>query len=352
MKQSTTSQVDAPARRIACENGASAPEWILLVPMGQVRSSKGDFLVDEAAMGETIAAFRAMERDLVLDYEHQTLTGQEAPAAGWIRDLEARADGLWARVEWTERGAGYVERREYRYLSPVVMVRGRDRRMVAIHSVGLTNDPAIVGMRAIVNKRTEEEGMDPKRIAEVLGLAPEAGEEEILAAVGRMKAQVESVGQALALKDGQDAASVLQALVEFRRGVTEALGIGADAPAAEVRGTVLALKNPSGVVSLAEFQALKERLCRREAEDLVEMALKAGKVTPANRDWAMTYALKDRAGFEAFLQKAPVVVPQGMAAGAGRAGAQEGTLEEAEMLVCRQLGLTPDQWKKHNTEEA
>jgi phage I-like protein len=342
----------AEAAEIVCDDGASPPEWIQLVPAGLVRSSKGDFVADREAMAATIEAFRALGRDLVIDYEHQTLTGEEAPAAGWIVALEARDDGLWARVRWTDRGAGYVARREYRYLSPVVMVRRGDKRMIAIHSVALTNDPAIVGMRPIVNKGSNREAdMDGTKLREVLGLEADAKDDEMLALVKRLKDQRDGLASALALKDGQDALQVVRDLVEFKRSLLEALALKPMATAAEARGAVLALKNPSGVVSAAEFAALKERLDRREAEDLVQAALKAGKITPAHRDWALGYALKDRAGFEAFIEKAPVVVPQGSTTGSGRLPGRETGLDETEAFVCRQLGLTVDQWKKHNQKE-
>lgn len=179
-------------------------------------------------------------------------------------------------MDWTERAAEYIRGREYRYLSPVIVVRRTDKRMVALHSVALTNDPAIVGVKPIVNKGsfTQEDGMDTKKVREVLGLRADATDEEVLSAI---------VG-----------------LRESWVNLMETLGLRADASPEEARGAVLALKNPSGYVSVAEFAALKERLDRREAEDLVEAALKADKVTPANRDWALSYALKDRAGFKHF----------------------------------------------------
>lgn len=64
-----------------------APEVISVLPFGHVVSQKGEFDVDEeslAAMKEQIAQ-RGV--DLVVDYEHQTLTGERAPAAGWVKEL-------------------------------------------------------------------------------------------------------------------------------------------------------------------------------------------------------------------------------------------------------------------------
>ncbi|NPV89246.1 MAG: hypothetical protein HPY50_00540 [Firmicutes bacterium] len=133
------------------------PEWIKLLPFGLVKSVKGDFNVDEESLTEIIGYFEARGNDVVIDYEHQTLDGGQAPAAGWVKELQDRGpDGLWARVDWTERAREYLANKEYRYLSPVVLVRRADNKAVAIHSVALTNAPAMSGVRPIVNNITKE----------------------------------------------------------------------------------------------------------------------------------------------------------------------------------------------------
>jgi phage I-like protein len=80
------------------------PEWIRVLPLGTVELSdhREPFTVDEASLMSMTADFRSRGVDLVIDYEHQSLQGERAPAAGWIKDLEARPDGLWARVDWTQ----------------------------------------------------------------------------------------------------------------------------------------------------------------------------------------------------------------------------------------------------------
>ena len=60
-----------------------------------------------------------------------------------------------------------------------------------------------------------------------------------------------------------------------------------------------------------ELLELKEEMAKRNAQDLVQMALKDGKITAAQKDWAEAYALSDKDGFKSFMDKAPVVVPQG-----------------------------------------
>ena len=88
--------------------------------------------------------------DLVIDYEHQSLQGERAPAAGWIKDLEARDDGLWARVDWTQQARDYLEKKEYRYFSPVLRLDPETRRPIALMHVGLTNVPAIKHLPPLV----------------------------------------------------------------------------------------------------------------------------------------------------------------------------------------------------------
>ena len=60
---------------------AGVPETIAVLPLGHVVSSKGEFDVDEDSLREMKAQIARKGVDLVVDYEHQTLKGVEAPAA-------------------------------------------------------------------------------------------------------------------------------------------------------------------------------------------------------------------------------------------------------------------------------
>lgn len=341
-------------RVLVCADDGQAPEWILLVPAGQVTSAHGDFLCDDAAMQTVIAAFTSLERDMVVDYEHQTLTGEEAPAAGWLDTLDARADGLWAHVAWTERGRQYVASKEYRYLSPVIWVRDSDRRVIELHSVALTNDPAIHGMRPLVAKRhtiEEEDGMDVKKLLAALGLDEDASEAQAIEAAEALVLTRAGVVTVLALKADAKPTEVearVKELVEFQTGAVELLELEDDPSPAAARGALLALKNPAGQVAAADYVALKSRMDKRDADDLVAAALKAGKVTPATQGWAEQYALQDPAGFKAFVAKAPQVVPLGTEV-PPETGGGGGGLSQEELLVCKQIGLDPEAYKKHAT---
>ena len=60
-----------------------APEVIPVLPLGHVVSSKGEFDVDAESLAAINANIAKRGVDVVIDYEHQTLKGTQAPAAGW-----------------------------------------------------------------------------------------------------------------------------------------------------------------------------------------------------------------------------------------------------------------------------
>ena len=94
--------------------------------------------------------------DIPVDYDHQlehtAMNGRPAIAAGWITELEARADGVWGRVEWTDKGKAHVAAREYRYVSPVYYYEQGTGEILAIESVALTNVPNLTGIKALASK--------------------------------------------------------------------------------------------------------------------------------------------------------------------------------------------------------
>lgn len=277
---------------------AAARGAVLIAPWGQVRSSNGDFVLDADAGGMVVEAFRAHGTDLPIDYEHQSLGGTyasptgQAPAAGWIKSLRVvlpnhgeSEPGLYADVEWTEAAQGKLQSREYRYLSPVVIVRKRDRRMVALHSAALTNKPAIVGMRPIVNK---EEGEPVSRNENEIEqeTSPNEGQAETTAhSEGVIETPVASEPE----KTGE-AVEVLR----LRLGLEE----GAD------KDTIILTAERRLADLMAEAN-------RREAEERVINATRAGKLIPVQREWAMALALTDPAGFDEWAATAPVVVSLG-----------------------------------------
>ena len=328
-----------------------APEVISVLPLGHVKSAKGEFDVD----GESFAAMKAQiaQRgvDLVVDYEHQTLTGEQAPAAGWVKELFLDDGQIKARVEWTDKAKAYLENREYRYLSPVITVRKADNKAMGLHSIALTNTPAIEHMEAIVNSLNFEGGQNTmdfmKELAKLLGLGEDATEEQVKealkACLEENKSLKESAAEAAKQQPPEDDKVVAN------KEVCELLGLKAGAATADVAAAIMALKSGNiGGVNLAEqVKSLEAKLADRDAEEAVEMALKAGKITPAQREWAKGYALKNLEDFKGFVEKAPQVVPMGDVGGSESLALKRDEVDEATLLVCKQLGISVEDVKQY-----
>ena len=93
--------------------------------------------------------------------------------------------------------------------------------------------------------------------------------------------------------------------------------------------------------TLTELNALKADRARERAAHTVEDAIRAGKIVPAQREWAIAYCAADARGFQAFAAKQPSIVGENLGLGGEppadrRAG---GGLNAAELAICAQLGL-------------
>jgi len=96
--------------------------------------------------------------------------------------------------------------------------------------------------------------------------------------------------------------------------------------------------------------ALKARMAERDRDEAVAAAIKAGKITPAQREWAEKYALSDPEGFRLFVAKAPQVAPSGGAMPLSTGGARG--IEDAQLEINKLMGLSDEAWKKYNPPQA
>lgn len=350
------------AKLIACAGEgielSGVPTEIKILPLGRVHSQKGDFNVDEESFELIRKQFKDRKLDLVIDYEHQTLSDVQAPAGGWIKELYKGEDAIIAKVEWTAKAAEYLKNKEYRYLSPVVLVRKRDQKATAIHSVALTNTPAIDGMFALVNSLDIEdisEGgniMDLKELAKALGLPETATEEEIKKAVEDAAKAVERLKEMEEKKPedkpGEGGKPQEVAEVVANSTILSMLGLKEGAKTEDVAASIMALKTGTPDTQ-AELLALKQRMQERDADEEVQKALKAGKITAAQSGWAKSYALKDMDGFKGFVEKAPVVVPPGKLE-LKDAPAAPGS-DEVDVAILKNMGVSMEDVKKYGGKE-
>ena len=350
------------AKLIACAGQgvelSGVPTEIKILPLGRVHSQKGDFNVDEESFELIRKQFKDRKLDLVIDYEHQTLSDVQAPAGGWIKELYKGEDAIIAKVEWTAKAAEYLKNKEYRYLSPVVLVRKRDQKATAIHSVALTNTPAIDGMFALVNSLDIEdisEGgniMDLKELAKALGLPETATEEEIKKAVEDAAKAAEKLKEMEEKKSedktGEGGKPQEVAEVVANSTILSMLGLKEGAKTEDVAASIMALKTGTPDTQ-AELLALKQRMQERDADEEVQKALKAGKITAAQTGWAKSYALKDMDGFKGFVEKAPVVVPPGKLE-LKDAPAAPGS-DEVDVAILKNMGVSMEDVKKYGGKE-
>lgn len=181
--------------------------WYHIVPMGEFKVRRPDGavilqVIDDRAIAAMVERFQGEAMKLLVDYDHFSYDeGHKSEAAGWIVEVEARTDGLWARIEWTDAGQPAIVNKRYRFVSPVWLpsecekIADNQLRPMRLDSVGLTNQPNMKGMQPLSNRggedkmqnshRNKEHSM--KKVLEQLGLSADATEESAIAAVTALK---------------------------------------------------------------------------------------------------------------------------------------------------------------------
>lgn len=325
------------------------PKWILLLPVGRVElvDRPDPLQVDPESLAAIVRAFRSRGVDLVIDYEHQSLQGRQAPAAGWIKDLEARNDGLWARVEWTAQAREYLHNREYRYFSPVLQLDPESRKPVALMQVGLTNVPAIKRLPPLVAKW--EAGSPGGRTAVAL-------KQEKAGTPADTQAQSPGTGKAgaelrsfLELGPEVEDQAVGARVLEFCQGLAASLGLPAGATVSQALQGVESLKQEVQRLAAveAELNGLKSSQAAESTARAVNEALKAGKIIPAQKEWALEYYRQDPQAFETFVARAPQVAPIGRELKLLQEdGRGPGHLVPEELSLCKSLNLAPERYLK------
>jgi phage I-like protein len=286
-------------------------EWVHLVPAGTFmgRDGRGPYrLADPAAVIEA-SRRQAGQREIPVDYEHQidfaAKNGQPAPAAGWIKGLQARADGIWGLVDWTPKAALHIAEREYRYISPVITTKrdGPVSTITGLLRAALVNTPNLDQLTALAKaESTMDDGLQELR--QLLGLADDA-----------------------------DAAAIT---AKVREVLSSQHTAKAD-PAAYV---------PIGAFErvLAEVNRLSQGITLQAAEQHVADQIKAGNMPPFLKDWGVDLCTSNKPAFDALIGRTKgafngllrTIVPGVPPGDATRPGA----LTESELAICANMGLT------------
>lgn len=219
-----------------------------------------------------------------------------------------------------------ITRREYRYLSPVLKCRKADRRILMLKGAGLVHSPALH-----LTELAEEEDMPDTsfapRVAEALGLAPEASEAELLAFLARVRALM------LRIADSTTSGNELAQM---------------DAPPASQPRAADHVSIETLQAVLTERNEALEQMRASHVKARVDDAFARGYLSPALREWATDLCATDEASFDRFLEKSiphfkHIVTPQPSRASPPpwAARSRPETFPEAEAAICEQLGLKP-----------
>ncbi len=297
----------------------TVPDWIHLLPAGTISTQDGRGPYTVADMPALAAAINAGGK-LPLDECHSTdlaaPTGNPAPARGWIVESEARADGLWGRVEWTRQGRELMEDGAYNGISPVIL-HDRKKTVVGVLRASLTNAPNLKGLTALHSQEpdTEGPGMDWKaRIVELLKLDEAADDAAIEAALAK------------ALEAKPETAT------HGRQDITEH-------PAFKALQSELA----DAVTSLnAQGEATK----RKDAEAFVDGAIAEGRVgVKAARDMYVQMHAENPARAEALVGALPILKSGTVLHSEIAQAADESGLDAGDRQVMALMGLNEDDYK-------
>jgi phage I-like protein len=358
------------------EIGPDAPQAFPVLPAGllEVEGEPSPILVDERAADLVIADFRRRGNDMVIDYEHQTLSGGQAPAAGWIRELRWVPDtGIVASAEWTEKAVAYLKSREYRYFSPVFYFGKSDRRAVSLQSVALTNTPRINHLKPIIAKLnslnpSKEEKTMFEKIKAILKLTADATEDKAVEAVQLLANKLQGfvackeVLDAIGAKAEASKEEVVRIVSSLKsstavacKEVMDALGAKAESGKDEVVQIIASLKAPGTVaVELSQQVAkLTKELADLKKDDLVQLALKQGQTSPDElAKWGNDLALKNPDQFKLIVLSRPVgsVVPvEGLKLSGDL---DKSGLDGAQLSINKLMGIDEETYKKFGPKAA
>lgn len=247
-----------------------SPKEIHIVPIGEYKDR--GFRITKADCENIIRNFESFGIKLVIDYEHQSLNsscnGQPAPAAGWINKLELRDKGVYATdVDWNEEASELIKGKKYGYISPVIIFDDHDPHDdnwigCSLHSVALTNTPYFRSdLEPIVNTRYSNTN---KR---------------------------------------QDDDSTTK---PAKAGVNKEINMSLEEQNAALKAEKQALETKNAELEAAA-KAKDEALAKIETEKLVDDAIAAKKLLPAQRETALFMANQSKEVFDKFIAATAVV---------------------------------------------
>jgi len=309
--------------------GATPPAEMMLIPPGLRVTGRDGRSWNNPDPAAIVRFFQERGLKIPVDIEHATELkapqGEPAPAMAWGTGLEARPDGsVWAKTEWTPKGAEMVMNREYSYYSPAIIFDKATMNIVGIKSVGLTNTPNFP--IPALNREDKTKGASSMEL------------EQLLASLG--------------LPAGTTFAAALNHIASMKANLTTALN-QAQNPTLDKfvpRGDYDTALNRATTAE-TELKTLKEGQLETAINTEIDTALKAGKITPATKEYHVA-SCRQEGGLERFKEfaKAAPVIADASNLDTKKVGDQGTALNAEEKAVCVALGISEEDYLKVNKE--
>lgn len=338
----------------AYSQDGTVPDKVLLLPFGSnmLGDGRGPFVLRDQKHAEAVVAAtkKALgNREFMFDYDHEAMkvTGDEvmgkAVAAGWAKEFAVDDKGIWAvNVKWTPAAEAHIAAHEYRYISPWFIASTKTGDVARLINAALVNRPAF-DLEAIAASlspeeisQTETEDMSLKAIAAALGLAEDATEAAIIAAIGKATGTCTAIAAALNAKEDDDLAAVAAALV-VKAGTADD-----------------AKPDPKEFVPIAAFEQLQQTVAtlnKGRNESLVAAAIREGTLTPAEKQWGTDFIEKyGEDEFVAAMSKRPKIIGDRVVPKGDPKGGEHGLTQE-QVDICASMGWDTKAYAEQLKEE-
>lgn len=214
---------------IKSDGAKETASWIHALPLGEYSHpifGKMKYTADKIRAFADSVKTKVRGIDPSINYIHG-VNGGDGEAAGWVKDADARPDGLWVFVEWTKDAAEKIKTKAWRYFSAEYQDKWTDAQGKEHADVffggALTNRPymknllpinltettvdSMLGLAELITAErakaassntsttllvpettaSEEVDVDLKKYIEALGLPAETTEAELLAKLSELK---------------------------------------------------------------------------------------------------------------------------------------------------------------------
>ena len=326
---------------------------IQIFPSGEFRATDGrpsnvaSWKLDANVAAKLIKKVQSRKTDLLIDYEHQILNsaknGQPVIAAAWLKrsNLEYRdGGGLYGKnPKWTKRAKEYIQSDEIRYLSPVFSYDTETGEIIDLHSIAVTNDPALDNLGQLAALHFQLQSRSMKNLLKHLGLTESATEEEAIAVLNKLTQELDTI------KNGS---KQLEATVKTLNDEIVALKSVKQVQQEKVE----VAPDPSQYVPIEVLKSLQERVAalhvslENQEKDALIAANQTKIFSEEQSAWLKSQTLEQ---LKEYFKNTPEIAAlvRSQTGGKEPVKQEKNDLTTEDLAACRALGLKPEDYKNY-----